>query len=29
MLHDNHAPALTADGFTAALTALGRDGGER
>lgn len=23
-----HAPALTADGFTAALRALGRDGGE-
>lgn len=23
-----HAPALTVDGFTAALTALGRDGGE-
>lgn len=24
-----HAPALTVPGFTAALTALGRDGGER
>ena len=24
-----HAPALTRDGFTAALRALGRDGGER
>lgn len=25
---DVHGPALTRDGFTAALTALGRDGGE-
>lgn len=25
----SHAPALTRDGFTGALRALGRDGGER
>lgn len=25
----DHAPALTRDGFTEALRALGRDGGER
>lgn len=28
-VESDHAPALTTDGFTAALRALGRDGGER